>query len=169
MRIGIVGPTKISAFCNRIGKSKKRYFSVVRKIAEFLTKHELVIVPDKGSLAEFVAQAYHTSGGKKVMGVVPKKDKEFGISWLNLKICDKIIDCSTWRNSPEVFDEVSDVLLVFGLGAGAMIEIGYTKWWERPVIILKEFISSKLPKEIERELNIHYVSAKGLSKKLKQL
>jgi len=82
-------------------------------------------------------------------------------------LIDKEINCGTWRNQPEKLDEESDILICLGFSPGSLIEISYTKWFKvKKIYIIKEFISQKLPKEINKKLNISYLSLKELKKRL---
>ena len=158
MRIGIIGPSKI------IGKEK------IKEVAKIISKknYEIVITPDKGSASEFFAQEYIKNSGKKIWEIVPENDKEFGYKeWINLEL-GEIINCGTWRNQPEKFNEETDILICIGYAVGVLMEIGYSKWFKpKPVYIIKEFISGRLPVEIEKNLDLRYVSINELKEKLK--
>lgn len=154
MKIGIIGPSKLKDFY--------KIDQIAKIIAE--SKHEIVLTPDKKSTSEFFAEKYLNYGGKKVYSVIPLDDKEFGYSWMNLDFGEQI-NCETWRNQPEKLNEESDVLLCLGYSAGGLAEIAYTKWFpkgkaKKPVYVIEELISSKLPSEID--LDIRYVSINEL-------
>ncbi len=96
--------------------------------------------------------------GKKVFEVVPLDDKEFGFSWVNLEIGEHI-NCKTWRNQPEKLNEECEALLCIGYAVGVLAEIAYSKWFKpKPIYIVKKLVSGKLPVEVERGLNLKYVS-----------
>ena len=159
MRIGIIGPSKLRDFYN------------IKKIAEIIAKlkHEVVLTPDKGSCSEFFAKEYLNNGGRKVNEIVPLDDIEFGYDWVNLELGEKI-NCGTWRNQPEKLNEECDILLCLGYSAGALAEIAYSKWFpkekpKKPVYIIEELISNKLPQEIK--LNLRYVSMNEIENILK--
>ena len=158
MRIGIIGPSKLE-YIEKINPDAKK---ILQSIAKQIVKHEIVVVPDKGSVSEFFAKEYISLKGKKVYEIVPLDDKEFGLSWMNLNIGEKI-NCGTWRNQPEKLNEETDVLLCVGYAVGVLAEIAYTKWFKpKPVYIINELVSGKLPKEVNESLNIKYVSYKDL-------
>ena len=160
MKIGIIGPSKIEYVEEINGKAKEIISSIAKKIA--LSKNEIVVVPDKGSVSEFFAQEYIKNKGKKVWEVVPLDDKEFGLSWMNLDIGEKI-NCGTWRNQPEKLNEECDIFLCLGYAVGVLAEIAYTKWFKpKKVYIITELVSGKLPIEVERSLKLEYVSYKKL-------
>ncbi len=155
MKIGIIGPSEI--------REKEKILQLAKIIASL--EHEIVITPDKGSASEFFAQEYLSNNGKKVLEVVPLDDKEFGYDWINLEL-GKHINCGTWRNQPEKLNEETDVLLCIGYAAGVLAEIAYTKWFKKkPVYIIKELVSGKLPMEIK--LDLRYVSIEDIDKELK--
>ncbi len=159
MRIGVIGPSKLKDFY--------KIERVAKIVAEL--KHEIVLTPDGGSTPEFFAKKYLDFGGIKVYEIVPLDDKEFGYSWVNLDLGEKI-NCGTWRNQPEKLNEESEVLLCLGYSAGGLAEIAYTKWFPKgkaikPVYVIQELVSGKLPNEIN--LDIRYISIDELNKILK--
>ncbi len=165
MRIGIIGPSKLE-YLNEINKN---YETILKGIAEKIadSDNEIVVVPDKGSVSEFFGKEYIKNKGKKIYEVVPLDDKEFGLSWLNLDLGEHI-NCGTWRNQPEKLNEETDILLCVGYAVGVLAEIAYTKWFKpKPVYIIKELISGKLPKEVEKSIDLRYVSYKDIGKFLK--
>ena len=157
MRIGIIGPSKL--------KKEKEISKVVKIIADF--GNEVVLTADRGSSSEFFGKKYLELGGKKIYSIIPLDDKEFGNGWVER--IGEIINCGTWRNQPEKLNEECDVLVSLGYSAGGLIEICYSKWFKKkPVYILKEFIDSELPKELEDSLNLKYLSIDELGKKLEK-
>jgi len=154
MKIGIIGPSKV--------REKEKILKIAKVIAE--SENEIIVTPDKGSACEFFAERYLKFGGKKVYSVLPLDDKEFGYTWVNIDLGEKI-NCGTWRNQPEKLNEETDVLLCIGYAAGALIEICYSKWFKKKLVyVIKELISCKLPKEIEKSLNLRYVSISNVSR-----
>ena len=157
MRIGIIGPSKL------------REKEIISKLAKIVAEsgNEIVVTPDKGSSSEFFAQEYLKSKGKKVFEIVPLDDDEFGYGWLNLELGENI-NCGTWRNQPEKLNEETDALLSIGHSTAGLIEICYSKWFKKKLVyIVKELISGKLPKEIEKDLNLKYVSVEEVGAVLK--
>ena len=159
MKIGIIGPSRLKEFYN--------IDEITKIIAEL--KHEIVLTPDIGSTSEYFAKKYLNEGGKKVYGIIPLDDKEFGYSWINLSLGENI-NCGTWRNQPEKLNEECDVLLCLGYSAGGLAEIAYTKWFpkgkaKKPVYIVKELVSGKLPLEID--LDLRYISINEIENILK--
>ena len=165
MRIGIIGPSKLESL-DEINKNNKKILIGLAKEAAN-SGNEIVIVPDKGSVSEFFGKEYIKNKGKKMYEVVPLDDKEFGLSWMNLDLGEHI-NCGTWRNQPEKLNEETDILLCVGYAVGVLAEIAYTKWFKpKPVYIIKELVSGKLPKEAAKSLNLKYISYKNINKFLK--
>ncbi len=165
MKIGIISPSKLSY----IEEINKNYIADIKKIVSIVVKKkfEIVITPDKGSVSELFAKEYLNMNGQKVYEVVPLDDKEFGLSWVNLELGEHI-NCGTWRNQPEKLNEETDALLCIGYSVGGLAEIAYTKWFKKkPIYIIKEFISQELPLEINKSLDLRYVSVFELEKVLK--
>jgi len=159
MKIGIIGPSKLKDFYN---------ITHIAKIIASL-KHEIILTPDRGSSSEHFAKEYLNAGGKKVYEIVPLEDKEFGYSWINLDLGEKI-NCGTWRNQPEKLNEECDILLCLGYSAGGLAEMAYTKWFpkgkaKKPVYIIEELISVELPNEID--LDLRYISINEIEKILR--
>jgi hypothetical protein len=160
MKIGILGPTKIS----ELEKINKDAVKIIKDISKIVAKsgNEIVLVPDKGSVAEMFAQEYLKLGGKKVYSVIPLDDKEFGYSFINLDLGEKI-NCGTWRNQPEKINEETDYLLCLGYSEGVLAEIAYSKWFKpKPIDIIKELIDGELPKSAVKRLDLRYVSYKDV-------
>ena len=153
MRIGIIGPSKIEKL-EGINEDARKMIS---DLAEDLKDFEIVLTADKGSVSEYFAQEYLDAGGKKLFSVIPLQDKEFGNEWVSR--LGKVIDCGTWRNQPEKLNEESDAIICLGYSAGGLIEMAYSKWFnEKPVYVVKEFISAELPDEATDSLDVRYVS-----------
>ena len=174
MKIGIIGPSKL----------QEKHKELIDKLAGVISKkgYEIVVTPDKGSSSEYFSQKYLGLGGKKVFSVIPLDDKEFGYEWVNAELGEQI-NCGTWRNQPEKLNEKTEALLCIGHSVGGMMEIGYTKWFGRkskistlssknveqkpkPVYIIKEITEEKFPSQIEKELDIRYVSLKDFERQI---
>jgi predicted Rossmann-fold nucleotide-binding protein len=168
MRIGIIGPSNVKAFCKASGMDENDYINEVlitaKTIAE--TKNKIIVVPQKKSISEIFAKEYKKSGGAKVFGLIPMDDTEFGIELLDEETCDEIINCVTWRNQVACLSEKSDLLLCLGFGAGTLGEICITKYFRSKVIVIEEFITQRLPKEAERDLDVKYIRLKDIGKEL---
>ncbi len=157
MKIGIIGPSKVRA--------KNEISKIAKIIAE--SGNEVVLTADKGSSSEFFAKEYIKNHGKKVYSVVPLNDKEFGYSWVNTKLGEQI-NCGTWENQPERLDKETEALVSIGHSVGGIIEMCYTKWFKpKPIYVITDIDFEKLPKIMEKELNVNYISISELEDKLK--
>lgn len=168
MKIGIIGPSNVKAFCKAKGVDEAGYLKEVEMLAKTiaLTKNEIIIVPQKKSISEIFAKEYTKSGGVKVFGLIPMDDTEFGIEKLDEENCDEIINCVTWRNQAACLAENSKILLCLGFGAGTLGEICITKHFKAKVIVIEEFITQRLPKEAERDLDIAYIKLEEIGRYL---
>jgi hypothetical protein len=165
MKIGIIGPSKLSYVEEVNPKAQELITKIAKLIADL--KHEIILTPDKASTSEFFAQKYSENNGKKVSEVLPLDDKEFGLDWVN-KDLGEHINCNTWRNQPEKLNEETDILLCIGYSVGGLIEIAYSKWFnKKQVLIIKELITTELPKDSVRDLNLKYISIDELEQELK--
>lgn len=170
MRIGIIGPAHVDKFCKLLGFKKEEYLDKVCDIAEHIanTGHEIMIVPHKKSVSEQFARAYQRNDGKKTIGIFPLDDIERGFDFLNQELVDEHINSGTWRNLTETIDENSDILLCFGLTPGTVTEICQTKWYKvKKIYIIEDFISRKLPEEINAKLRIEYIAYDEIAKKIR--
>lgn len=159
MRIGIVGPNKISD--GELGERKK--------LLDFLAKiivgggHEIVLTPDKGSLLEYFGEKYLEFGGKKIWLVVPT-DEEDCEDYLNTKI-GEVVSCGTWDIQPSEFNRRSDVFVCVGYVWGGMREMGCAQYFnKKKIYVLNEFVSQKLPDELN--FLVEYVGMDELGSRL---
>lgn len=160
MKIGIIGPSRL--------RNKKEVSKLAKIIAE--SGHEIVLTPDKGSSSEYFALEYLKNKGKKVYSILPLNDKVFGYSWVNINLGEKI-NCGTWENQLERLDKESQALVSIGYAVGGIIEMCYTKWFKKdkkiPIYVIIDIDNEKLPKIMEEELDIRYISINELKKILK--
>ncbi len=164
MKIGIIGPNTLKNASKRQLEERKNNLS---KVAEIISKlgFEIVLTPDKKSLLEFFGKEYLGFKGKKIWIVAPMEDD--AEKYLNLKI-GQIINCNNWYRQPSKFSEESDLYLCIGYSPGVLSEIGASGYFNpKKIIVIRDFISSKLPSEIEYSLKIEYVFLKDLEKSLK--
>jgi len=153
MRIGIIGPSKIE----KLEKINDEARKMISDLAVDLKDFEIVLTADKGSVSEYFGEEYLEAGGTKLFSVLPVDDKEFGNEWVNK--LGKTINCGTWRNQPEKLNEESDAIVCLGYSAGGLIEMAYSRWFnKKPVYVVKEFISAELPEEAIEGLDVRYVS-----------
>lgn len=167
MRIGIIGPNKFESITEVKKISDKEIKSQLTNIANILAKsnYEILLTPDKNSLLSFLGKKYLEDGGKKILEIVPLEDKYKEYMDISL---GEIISCSKWELQPSKFNQQCDILLCLGYGGMTLAEIGFSKYYRpKKIYILKDFISRRLPREIESHLDIEYIKIANLKKKLK--
>ncbi|MFC2135612.1 hypothetical protein ACFLTH_13440 [Bacteroidota bacterium] len=170
MKIGVLGPTRINEFCQTLDVQKAEYIYFLEKVAEHLasTKHEIVIMPAHDTSQGVIASAYKDFKGVKVIGLIPEDDTEWGLLNIDPHVADENINCGNWRNQPEKLCEESDVFLCVGLSPGSMIELCYSKWFKvKKVYVMTDFMSQKLPPEVEKDLSVEYITINELDEKIK--
>ena len=159
MKIGITGPNRI--YNGNVEERKK----ILDEVAEMIAKsgNEIILTPDKNSLLEHFGKRYLELGGKKVWLVVPTEEADHE-NYLSTKI-GEIMSSKDWSRQADEFTKNSDVLLCVGYAWGALKEIACAQYSKgKKVYIIKEFISSKLPKELN--FLVEYISLGSLKKLL---
>jgi len=159
MKIGIIGPNTLK---NASEKELEERKILLVKVAEILSesKKDIVLTPDKDSLLEYFGEKYLEFGGKKVWIIAPIKDD--AEKYLNLEF-GEIIDCEMWYRQPSKFSEETDLLVCLGYSAGVLSEIGASQYFNpKKILIIDEFVTSKLPIEINQSIDIEYIPLKKL-------
>lgn len=158
----IAGPTDKTKLC-KFGKiNYQEYYQFIegraRVLAEYLDR--LILIPDDGVPLD-IAKAYKNNGGGEVIGYIPKEGASHLESYL--AFCDDIKEINGgWSVLNTCLSLKSDLMIVFGLSSGTIVEIAYTKYHNKyskkylPVMIDLRTISSKLPLEIEDETRLFY-------------
>jgi len=160
MKIGIIGPNKL--FEGNLEERKK----LTDKVANIIAKsgNEIVLTPDKGSLLEYFGEKYLEHKGKKILLIVPTEDKDHE-KYLNIKL-GEIVSCIDWDRQADEFNRQSDLFICLGYSWGAMKEIACAQYFnKKKIYILKEFISDKLPKELN--FLVEYISLNEIKQKIK--
>ena len=160
MKIGIIGPNTLKKASKKEVEDRKL---LLVDVAEILSKSkkEIVLTPDKNSLLEFFGKKYIEFSGKKVWIIAPMSDD--AEKYLNLEL-GEIIDCEMWYRQPSKFSEETDLLICIGYSAGVLSEIGASQYFNpKKILILNEFVTSKLPTEINQSIDIEYISIKELN------
>ncbi len=150
--ITVVGPSNISSCANTLGIDEHRIIDIALETGSLLAKQDysLIAVPYKG-VGYFASKAYLESGGRFLYGILPKNIK----SELS---CKEIIIADDWIRQPEMLVSRANIMIVIGLSPGTLVEICLTKRYKKyPILIFNNTISA-IPKEVEAELNIYYVS-----------
>ena len=171
----VAGPTDKTKLFRFGSISSEEYQSFIDERAKMLARHisQMNIIPDDGVPLD-IARAYKNSGGKSVVGYIPKG----GIRELEkyFQYCDKIEEFDTgWSGLNTCLSLKGDIITVFGFSPGTLVEVAYTKYHKKyldrvvPVIIDRTTIDGKMPPELMDELNIKYFSTNDeLSKILEE-
>jgi hypothetical protein len=168
MRVTVLGTGDLTKIPRFTDISKEQLEELIQKIAKLLAEkgHEVVIIPDRGVPLE-IAKLYKEQKGKKVLGVVPTKDKKYGTRHIepNFPILDEKIEVDSWYDADGEIAAQGDVCIVIGISPGIMREIAVLKYHYRylksktKLVWFKNTISSPIAKEIEEEIPINYITS----------
>ena len=148
---------------------------LIDDIAQLLVdkKAEMVIIPNRGIPLD-IAKRYKEKGGKKVLGVIPIQDKDYGLGHIKefLPIVDERIDVDSWYDADGKVAAFGDICITVGMSPGVIRALTALKFHYKykksktKLIIFKNTISKKLHKEIEEEMPIVYIENVEELKKL---
>ena len=156
MKIGIIGPNKF--YGDEINVREK----LIDKVAEIIAKsdHNIGLTPDKNSLLERFGQKYTEFGGKNISLIIPTNEPDYQ-DYLNTEL-GEIIDCQSWDIQANEFNRQCDIFVCIGYSWGALKEIACAQYFnKKKIYILNEFISSKLPEELN--FLVEYISIDDLN------
>ncbi len=174
MRISITASGDSKKILRYSKISEQELEKLVNDLAKLLADkgHEIIIIPSKG-LSYEIAKAYKKYGGKKVIGLVPARDKKYGIKHLEsqLNILDEKIELDTWYETSSELAASGDICIVIGISPGIMRIISPLKYKYKfkqastKLIWFRNTISSPIHPEIEEDIPITYInSVKDLEK-----
>lgn len=156
MNIGIIGPNKL--FSGDIGERKLLLDEVAKIIVA--SGNNTVLTPDKDSLLEYFGNKYLELSGKNISLIIPTREVDHK-DYLNTSL-DKIIDCYDWDRQADEYSRQCDVFVCVGYAWGGMKEIACAQYFnKKKVYILNEFVSGKLPEELN--FLVEYISINDLS------
>lgn len=168
MRISILGTGDLTKIPRFTDISEQELQKLITDLAKLIAEkgHEIVIIPDRGVPLE-TAKIYKKNKGKKVYGIVPVKDRRYGIKHIepNLGILDERIEVDSWYDADGEIAAAGDVCVVVGMSPGIMREITVLKYHYRylksrtKLVCFRNTISSPIPKEIEEEIPINYIES----------
>ncbi|RLG71256.1 MAG: hypothetical protein DRO04_00140 [Candidatus Iainarchaeum archaeon] len=161
--VGIIIASKIKNVENILGFNLE---DMLKQVAQILADlgYNILIIPEKNSGSILFANFFRefSKGRLKVFGLIPNKDKEFGIKHLDTKFCDENIYCNSWRSIAAAFVANSSFLICLSYTAGCLVELCQSKYWKKRVLVVREFVSKTLPKEAEQQLYLKYISLREL-------
>lgn len=161
----IVGPTDRTKLFRFGNISQREYPIFLKEIGEILSKNlsQINLVPDDGVPLD-IAKAYKRAGGELIIGYTPKGGHPSLERYFNF--CDKIEEFDTgWSGLNTCLSLRGDLIMVFGLSPGTLVEIAYTKYHKKyfereiPILVDKRTISRIFPPELLDELTLHYFSS----------
>jgi len=151
MKIGIVGPNRIFRGSK---DDRKKLLDQIAKII-VASDNDIVLTPDKDSLLEYFGEKYLEFGGKDLSLIIPTSETDYE-SYLNTSL-GKIIDCKDWDRQANEYNRQCDMFVCVGYAWGGMKEIACAQYHNvKKIYILNEFISSKLPEELN--FLVEYIS-----------
>ena len=134
MRISLLGPGDLTKILRFTKLSEQELKKLVEDIGKIIAEkgHEIVIIPNKGIPIE-IAKAYKKNKGKKVYGIVPTKDKDFGIKHIEpyLQFIDEKIEVGTWYETASKIASSGEICLVVGLSPGVMRALAVLKFHKK--------------------------------------
>ncbi len=161
----IAGPTDKTKIFRFGSISRNQYPIFLQEIGQVLAHNidKINLIPDDGVPLD-IAKAYKSSGGNLVEGYIPKGGCSFIEQYF--KFCDNIIEFNTgWSGLNTCLSLKGNVLLVFGLSSGTIVEIGYIKYHQKyigkkiPILMDKRAFSGIIPPELIDELDISIFSS----------
>jgi len=170
----IAGPTdrtKIFRFGNI---SQREYPIFLKEIGKVLAKNlsQINLVPDEGVPLD-IAKAYKRARGELVVGYIPKGGHPTLERYFNF--CDKIEEFDTgWSGLNTCLSLRGDLIMVFGLSPGTLVEIAYTKYHKKylerkiPILVDRRTINGTFSPELLDELTLQYFSSNNELNKILQ-
>jgi hypothetical protein len=120
-------------------------------------------------VAIIAAETYRKNWGRKVIGIIPKLDRDFPWEHLHQNLCDETIENLDWYQTLAEIGKISDIIVCLGLSCGSISEIAWTKWFKRRIIIVRNLISG-FPPEIAKDVDVKFVNkVSQLRRELKSL
>lgn len=162
LRVNLIGAGDVSFHYQELLKiSEKEFNKHIEELAKVLAKHvEISLLPDRGAPFE-LAKKYREFSGRKVTGIIPLNDKDFGMKHLQpyfeaehnkKKIFDEVINTENWYKQHMLMALFGDVILMLGNSLGSMYELTSGYYIYKLFLKLKEKVNidkSKLHKDIK--------------------
>ncbi len=168
MKISILGTGDISKISRHTAMSKQELKVLIEEIGKLLAEKrcEAVIIPNKGIPLE-ISKIYKKNGGKKVLGVVPVKDKDYGLGHIKefLSLIDEQLEVDSWYDADGKVAAFGDICIVIGMSPGVMRALTALKFHQKyrnnktKLIVFKNTLSTKIQPEIQEEISITYINS----------
>ncbi len=169
MKVSFIGTSEDKIIKNS-NISEKELNELLENLGEFFAENgdELIVIPVHGIIQK-IAKIYKKYDGKKVIGLVPLKDKRYGVEHEkeNFSVADEIKEMNSWYDANGEIVTMGDICVCIGLSGGVLTEIGFLKYHKKffnnktKLIIFENTVSKRLHKEIEEELkkDLYYVKS----------
>lgn len=170
MKVSILGAHDISKIIRNSKISEKELEELLENLGKFFAENgdELIIIPVPGVIYK-IAKAYKKYKGKKIIGLVPSKDKRYGIEHIKetIPVADEIKEIDSWYDANGEIVALGDICVCVGFSGGVMTEISFLKYHKKyfnnktKLIIFENTVSKRLHKEIEEDLkkDLYYVNS----------
>lgn len=161
LRVNLIGAGDVSFHYQELLKiSEKEFDNHIEELAKVLAKHvEISLLPDRGAPFE-LARKYKEFSGRKVVGIIPLDDRDFGVKHLqpfleaehnSKKVFDEVINTENWYKQHMLMALFGDVILMLGNSLGSMYELTSGYYIYKLFLKLKEKVNinkSNLHKDI---------------------
>jgi hypothetical protein len=168
MKISLLGAGDVSKISRYTSMQEPVLNKLIDDLAElFVEKQaELVIIPNRGIPLE-IAKKYKEKSGKKILGVIPTQDKDYGLSHIKefLSVVDEKLDVDSWYDADGKIAAFGDTCLTIGMSPGVIRALTALKFHYKyrksktKLIIFRNTLSKELHKEIEEEIPITYIES----------
>jgi cytokinin riboside 5'-monophosphate phosphoribohydrolase len=113
---------KICVYCSSSNLIDKKYFSIATELGIWLAQsgHTLIYGGANVGLMDAVAQAYKNAGGKEIIGVIPHKIIELGIT---TTLADSIVEVADMKDRKAVMRSLGDGYIALAGSFGTLDEI----------------------------------------------
>lgn len=168
MKVVVLGTGDLTKIPRHTKLKAEELRKLIVDIGRYLAEkgHDLIIIPDRGVPLE-VAKIYKENKGKRLFGIVPVNDKEFGIEYIgaNLSLLDEKIPVDHWYDADGKIAASGAVTIIIGMSPGIVREITVMKYHYKylhsktKLIWFRNTIDQELPKSIMEEIPMTYVNS----------
>lgn len=161
----IAGPTDRTKIFRFGEMAQENYVSFLRDRGGALSRNisQVNLILDDGVPLD-IAKAYKKAGGELVVGYVPKGG--YPLSEKYFEFCDRVEEFDTgWSGLNTCLSLRGDLIIVFGLSPGTLVEVAYTKYHKKylgkelPIIIDQNTINGTFSPELLDEIKLQYFSS----------
>jgi len=168
MKVSLLGAGDVSKISRHTSMSEPELNTLIEDIAGLLVEKQvdIVIIPNRGIPLE-IAKKYKEKSGKKILGVIPTQDKDYGLAHIEefLPIVDEKLDVDSWYDADGKVAAFGDICLTIGMSPGVIRALTALKFHykyknsQTKLIIFRNTLSKELHKEIEEEIPTTYIES----------